>query len=76
MYKVTPIYHAGQALIPFSGLPAVQFEYLDNHVPEMDRFSLTIDDENMGECIRYDVYEHWYQLISLTHYEKYLESQF
>jgi hypothetical protein len=53
MQKVNPIYFAGLAYVQITSLPPAQFEFLDEHVPEVHRIGLSIDDEKLEDCIYY-----------------------
>jgi hypothetical protein len=75
MQKVNPIFYAGLAYVQISSLPAKQFEFLEKHVPSVCRFRLIIEGENLEDCISYEDYEHWYQLINPQYFDNYFESQ-
>jgi hypothetical protein len=75
MEKVKPIFYAGLAYVHISSLPALQYEFLDEHVPSVRRFRLTIEGEQHEDCISYQDYEHWYYLIDPQHFDHYFESQ-
>ncbi len=75
MIKVAPTYHSGLAFVQLSRLPAIQFEYFDQYIPEVDRFELIVDNQNIKDCISYEAYEHWYQLINPQYFEYYFETQ-
>ena len=75
MFKVSPTYLPGIAFVQLSRLPVVQFEYLNKHIPKIDRFRVEINNEKLEDCISYEAYEQWYELINPQYYENYLESQ-
>ena len=75
MYKVNPIFYAGIAFVQISSLPKMQYDFLDQHIPSINRIHLTIDGEMLEDCISYEDYEHWYQLIDPQNFENYFESQ-
>ena len=75
MQKVNPIYYAGYAYVQITSLPHAQSKFLDEHVPAVCRIGLTIDDERLEDCIRYEEYEHWFQLINPQYFFNYFESQ-
>ena len=75
MQKVNPIYFAGYAYVQITSLPPAQSKFLDERVPDVCRIGLTIDDERLEDCIRYEEYEHWYQLINPQNFFNYFESQ-
>lgn len=75
MQKVNPIFYAGLAYVQISSLPAKQCEFLDEHIPSVRRFQIMINGEKLEDCISYEDYEHWYQLINPQYFEVYFESQ-
>lgn len=76
MHKVQPIFHSGRAFVQLTMLPPSQFEYLDRNIPEVERFRLEFNDEKYDDCISYEAYENWFELISLRSYENYIDTQF
>ena len=75
MYKAKPLYHAGREYIQISKLPAVQSDFLNRHIFVERKITLIINGENLEDCITYSDYELWFQLINLSNYEHYVESQ-
>jgi hypothetical protein len=75
MQKVKPIYFAGLAYVQITSLPPVQCKFLTEHVPDVCRIRLTIGDEKLEDCIPYEDYERWYQLINPQYFFNYFESQ-
>jgi len=75
MQKVNPIFYAGLAYVQISSLPVKQYEFLDEHVPSICRFQLSIEGEKLEDCISYEDYELWYQLINPQYFDNYFDSQ-
>jgi len=75
MYKVRPDYHSGQTIVQLSRLPHNQFDYLSRIIPACDLLNINIDDETDELCIRYEDYEHCYQLLYSSNFETYFDSQ-
>jgi hypothetical protein len=75
MEKVNPIFYAGLEFVHISSLPAIQYEFLNKHIPSVRRIKLTIGEEQIENCITYQDYEHWYYLIDPQHFDNYFESQ-
>jgi hypothetical protein len=75
MYKARPVYHSGQAIVQLSGLPHNQIDYLSRIIPASNMLNISVDDENNELCIRYEDYEHCYQLLHSSDFETYFDSQ-
>lgn len=75
MYKVRPVFHAGIEFVQISKLPPKQAEHLASMIPCGSFLQIRVGNEVLNDCIRYDMYEQWYQLMRSRHYDTYLESQ-
>ena len=75
MYKARPVYHSGQAIVQLSRLPNNQFDYLSRIIPAGNFINISIDGEDNELCIRYEDYEHCYQMLHANDFESYFDSQ-
>lgn len=75
MYKVRPVFHAGVEFVQISSLPPIQAELIGNMIPTKNLMEIHCGEILLKDCLKYDVYEQWYQLMRTQHYDRYLESQ-
>ena len=75
MYKVKPVYHAGQAIVQLSELPGIQYEFMVRHIAPDNLVNVIIEDGDAELCIRYEDYEHYYRLLHPVNFELYFDSQ-
>ena len=75
MYKVRPVFHSGIEFVQLSKLPAKQAEQIVGKIPDGSLLKIQVGEELLEDCISYNDYEHWYQLIGSQNYDNYFESQ-
>jgi hypothetical protein len=75
MYKARPVYHSGLAIVQLSELPNNQYDFLSKHVPSGNLINVSIEGEEIEQCIHYEDYEHCYQLLNSNNFESYFDSQ-
>ena len=75
MYKVRPVFHLGSEFVQVSKLPAKQAEQILSKIAASSLINIQIGEMIIEDCISYDDYERWYQLIGSRNYDNYFESQ-
>ena len=75
MYKVRPVFHSGFEFVQVSKLPAKQAEQILSKIADSSLINVQIGEMLFEDCISYDDYEQWYQLIGSQNYDNYFESQ-
>ena len=70
-HTVTPCTHGVQ----LSKLPMHQAEQLAGRIPNSHLLKIQFEGEMLDDCISYDEYEKWFNLMGSQNYDNYLENQ-